>query len=304
MLLVSVAAVFVAHFKIIIVVGQKNGEFLLSKYALVEERWDHPRLQLLRKREKLDQVVAGGKTQFEKIVLLRKWAHDQWRSRGQFYYPPWDAVEILDLARQHHNYGFCAQYAIVFAQACRSLGLHVRYVDTGHFMAGVWSDDFGHWVVMDPTDDIHYERNGIPLRGREMYEAYWGKDWKGIERVGSDGSKTPITPGETQNFARLSFLLRTNHLSVPGKFRINGRLVPLVHKDDYRQYLLGGRDPLEYADDFVAWETVKSTAAWDAYRPITDDPDDLRDVFNQTIIIVAAKNPSRSLVKVKLLVCQ
>src|SRR5262245_28558618 len=83
------------------VIKLKNGRVFAGRYRVQEENWDHPRLQLLRTREKLDQVIAGGNREFDKIILLRKWAHDQWKgNRARFYYPPWDAVEILDLARQ------------------------------------------------------------------------------------------------------------------------------------------------------------------------------------------------------------
>ena len=127
---------------------------------------------------------------FEKIVLLRKWAHSQWKAGPSFYYPPWDAVEILDLARQHHNYGFCAQYGIVFLQACQSLGLHARYVDLpGHFVVGVWSDDYNKWVIMDPYNDIHFEQDGIPMKGRDICTAYW-KNVKNIYKVDSSYKKT------------------------------------------------------------------------------------------------------------------
>src|SRR4051794_10114005 len=92
-----------------LVTQESNGEWLASAYRLKEDSFDHPRLALLRSRERLDDVVAAGHSEFDKIVLLRKWAHDQWSYRGDaFYYPAWDAVEILDLARGLGNKGFCA----------------------------------------------------------------------------------------------------------------------------------------------------------------------------------------------------
>ena len=112
------------------------------------------------------QVTAPGKSEFEKIVLLRKWVRDQWEGTSNFYYPPWDAVEILDLARKHGNSPFCAQYGIVFLQCCISLGIPARYVDLpGHFVVEVWSNEYNRWVLMDPTHDIHYEKKGIPVKG-------------------------------------------------------------------------------------------------------------------------------------------
>jgi hypothetical protein len=288
-----------ARLKFIWAAGTQNGKLFLSLYPLTEERWDHPRLKLLRQREKLDQVVAAGKTEFEKIVLLRKWAHDQWQSAGSFYYPPWDAVEILDLARKRRNYGFCAQYAVVFLQACRSLGLHARYVDTGHFVTEVWSDDFNRWVIMDPSQDIHFERDGIPLGGRAMYRAYWAKNSKGIFKVKSDGSRSPITLEDA--FDKFSIILRTNQLSKPGSIRINGRMAPLAHKDDYRTYPLLGRDDIGYADEFLAWHITQSKDLWPPERPVTEDADNISDPYNQVFILVAERDPQQGIVKLRLL---
>ena len=136
---------------VMVVTGEENGRWLTSTYRLSEDVPTNPRLELLRRREKLDDVIAPGKTQFEKLVLLRRWVHSQWTYSGDpFYYPAWDGVEILDLARKIGNKGFCAQYAVLYLQACQSLGLHARYVELpGHFIVGVWSDDYDRWVLMD-----------------------------------------------------------------------------------------------------------------------------------------------------------
>src|SRR2546425_4815526 len=120
---------WVAQSEIVLVTSEHNGEFGVSSYTLREDDFNHPRLRLLRSREKLDEVVSTAETQFETIVLLRAWTRRQWDPGRRFYYPPWDAVEILDLARKYGNGGFCAQYAIVFLQACQSLAIHARYVD-------------------------------------------------------------------------------------------------------------------------------------------------------------------------------
>ncbi|MFI5350015.1 MAG: transglutaminase-like domain-containing protein [Elusimicrobiota bacterium] len=300
-LLIVGAAFYLARLEFIYVGPARNGRFVFSHYRFVEERWDHPRLQLLRSREKLDAVVAPGKTEFEKIVLLRKWAHDQWKEGSTFYYPPWDGVEILDLARRHRNYGFCGQYAMVFLQACLSVGLHARYVDIGHFLTEVWSDDYNRWIVMDPTNDLHYEKDGAPLRGRNLYAASWRDNVAGIARVGSDGTRTLVAPEEMQIWRNYSIILRNNHLSDPVVIEINGKRQLLGMKKDYRDYpLIGRTDRLAYGGEFLDWRTPDiSTPTY--HGRSSDDADDFRDVFNQTIIMLVAKEPRRSRVKFKLL---
>jgi hypothetical protein len=284
----------------IVTVKLNNGQFLLTRYPLVEDPWEHPRLKELRRREKLDDIVAPGTTQFEKIVLLRRWAHSQWKSAARFYYPPWDAVEILDLARRRHNYGFCAQYAIVFLQAARSLGLHVRYVDLGHFLTSVWSDEYQRWVIMDPTNDIHFERGGIPMKGREISDALWVGKIDGILKVGSDWTRTPATLEDLEPYRKLSIVLESDQLSHPVLIEQNGVRRLLVHDDDYTHYPLEGRDRVGYGNKFLVWSPPDRPAIWPE-RFHSDDPDDFRDVYDQTIILVAAQDTSGGRVKLRLL---
>jgi hypothetical protein len=287
---------------IVAVLQVKNGDFLFMKYRFFEEDSRHPRLRLLRSRERLDQVAAPGRTQLEKVVLLRHWARSQWESGGKFYYPPWDAVEILDLARRHGNRGFCAQYAIVFAQACQSLGLHVRYGELGHFLTEVWIDELGHWVVMDPTEDVYYERDGAPLRGRELDEAAWKGRPRGIVKVRFDGGREAVTAEELKGWRGFSIVMRNNHLSDPVQIEQGGRMVPLVRQDDYRRYPYITRQDVAWGGELLAWRPQ----GWEARdvpndRPATSDPDDFHNAYNQTMIFVVGRDAAAGQVKLKLL---
>jgi len=297
----AAVAFWVAQAEIVRVTSERNGEVPVASYALREDDFRHPRLQLLRSREKLDDVVAGAATQFDAILRLKSWAHRQWESGGSFHYPPWDAVEILDLAREHDNRGFCAQYAIVFLQACQSMGIHARYVDLpGHFVVAVWSDDFDRWVVLDPLNDIHYEKDGVPMRGRELYRAYWTRERQGIVKVDSAGNRTPVSR-EDLNFYRLySISLAANQLSTPVEVKINGAWRMLAHADDYRTYPRVGRDELVVASDFLAWRTTEATESFPE-RPETRDQDEFRYALNQTIILLANDRLTNRVLKVALL---
>ena len=72
-----VAAVWLTQAEFILVTDEQNGEFPASPFTLREDDFHHPRLELLRRRERLDDVVAGARTQFETIVRLRAWARRQ-----------------------------------------------------------------------------------------------------------------------------------------------------------------------------------------------------------------------------------
>jgi hypothetical protein len=295
---------YLTHARFTLITHIKNGEFYIGSYRFEEENPSHPRLLLLRKRENLDRVIAPGKTQLEKIVLLRKWAHSQWSGyTGKFYYPPWDALEILDLARNHGNCGFCAQYAIVFLQACQSMGLHARYVDLpGHFTVAVWSDDFDRWVIMDPTSDIHYERNGVPLRGRELCDAYWNDKWHDIYKVGSSGERTKIAKKEDiASYRMYSIMLRNDHLTKPELIKRNGRLEKLALLNDYRGYPFVSRDNVSVEVESLAFDQPGEKEKFSERMATTNDPDDLRYVFNQTVISADRHESHPGIMKIKLI---
>jgi len=290
-----------AQTEILLVTSEDNGEFPVSSYDLREDDFRHPRLQLLRGREKLDAVVSTAKTQFEKIVLLRGWAHSQWTMGASFHYPPWDAVEILDLARKHDNKGFCAQYAIVFLQACQSMGIHARYVDLpGHFVVAVWSDEFNRWVVMDPTNDLHFERNGVPMRGRDLYQASWTGDHGGILKVDSEGRRETVRRDDLWSYRLYSIGLLANQLSEPVEVQCNGVRRKLVLARDYRTYPKIGRDRLEITTEFLAWKSTDAEVSF-PHRVETSDQDEFRYALNQTIIFLANERLTNRILKVALL---
>ena len=88
--------VWIAQANFIYVLEVKNGDLSGAMYPLIEENWNNPRLLQLGLDERLLRVVSDGGTEFEKIYLLRKWVHKQWKGEtAAFYYPAWDAAEIL-----------------------------------------------------------------------------------------------------------------------------------------------------------------------------------------------------------------
>ena len=300
-LLAGTLLLWVAQSEIVLVTAEKNGEFAASNYVLAEEDFRHPRLVHLREREGLERLVAGAARQFEAAVRLRAWTQRQWEPGSAFHYPPWDAVEILDLARRHGNRGFCAQYAVVFLQACQAMGIHARYVDLpGHFVVAIWSDDFDRWVLMDPMQNLHYEKDGIPMRGRDLYRAYQDGDPAGIEQIDSEGHRRAVTMEDLQHFRLYSIDTAANQLSRPVQVRINGSWRTLRHAADHRAYPRVGRDQLVIGSDFLAWRPVDAAERFPD-RPESRDTDDFRYPMNQTIVLMANARVAKRVLKVALL---
>lgn len=155
-----------------------NEEVRYTSMPFEYEDPSHPRMVALREKYKLDDVVAPGKTELEKLVLLRDWVGRQWRFKSPSpNYPAWDADEIMTA-----KIGFCVQFAITYIQCCNALGYPARFVcgyhpgtmGTAHEVSEVWSNEHAKWVFMDPTPSRNQfcadPKTGEPLSMLEVHE--------------------------------------------------------------------------------------------------------------------------------------
>ncbi len=159
----------------------------------VQFRWEdprHPRLAQLREALALDEVVAAGKDELQRQVALRSWVADQWTwSCGEAWssYPVWDALTILDWARNNRGHGrpqpvrFCVHFGVVYAQCAMALGWPAKCIvmgptrlgaNDGHFVPEVWNRQLGKWIIMDASQDCHFETDGRPLNALEIHRLW------------------------------------------------------------------------------------------------------------------------------------
>ncbi len=144
------------------------------------------KLATLREKYGLAGVVAPGKTEIEKMALLRSWVKSRWKHTPPNIFPRWDALEILDLAAKGEKF-YCVQSSILLMQCMQAVGWQARKLEihdsTGndHSVIEVWSDDFDKWVIMDADFNAHYERAGIPLGALEMHQAWLARKIDDIE---------------------------------------------------------------------------------------------------------------------------
>lgn len=151
-----------------------------------------PRLEHLRKRYRLDEVIAPGKTEMEQLLLLRYWARNQWhtgwKGHPASWMPPWDALVILDCKDQPECLTMCTHYSCVFTQCCQALGWNARHcILDHHCVSEVYSFHHDKWIMMDTGNSaqradvgLHFERKGVPLSARELHLAHVGKNLEGI----------------------------------------------------------------------------------------------------------------------------
>lgn len=127
-------------------------------------------LRPLRKREKLDELVAGTKKDMEVFLKLMNWVRAQWSPGRPDPYPPIDARVILDKTRKGETGGFCAQYCFVLVQCLQSFGYKARYVTVkGHEVTEVWSPELSTWVMLDPLHDLYVSKGPTPLSVLEIH---------------------------------------------------------------------------------------------------------------------------------------
>lgn len=141
-------------------------------------------LREFRARMKLDQVVSGARTEFEKMLRIKGWVARQWNwhlLKPEQDIIRWDANQIMTPdSNGKIDGGFCLDYAIVLMQALQSFGFPARIVSVdysvwgGHEVVEAWSNQYGKWVYLDANFDTYFtdRDTGIPLNVLEMHNLF------------------------------------------------------------------------------------------------------------------------------------
>lgn len=182
---------------------------------------DNPKLKELREKYKLDEVVAPGKDEFDRQILLLDWTHRQFRKFGRPSANPRGALEILKNVEEGHTF-FCAQYGATLVSAAASLGWvdralslrrHRDYPGAGspeHTSTEIWSNQHRKWIMIDPTANMYVEKDGIPLNAFEIRTEWFSRDGKdlvfsiGKERKKHRKADLPIFLGRFAGFGDLT----------------------------------------------------------------------------------------------------
>lgn len=164
------------------------------------ERQDQADVQWLRKSFHLDNVIAGKRTEFERLTALMHWVATRanirpgpWENTRQSY--PWQIRRVMTEANGGTIYSHCMSYCEVMLAAASSFGWQGRHWaihgvrDTSHEVPEIWVNELGKWVYFDPSLDTYYAdpATGEPLNLLEMHERYL---------------RTVFRPGEVQQRGR------------------------------------------------------------------------------------------------------
>jgi hypothetical protein len=154
------------------------------------DSYDNPKLKALRDRYRLDEVVAPGRDEFEKQLLLLDWVNHRFKKFGKPTSDARGALAILE-ANDAGNAFFCAHYADVFVSAAAAMGwvdraLALRRPDdvgsgsTEHSSTEVWSNQHRKWVMLDPTFAMYVEKDGVPLSAYEIRQEWFYRDGRDL----------------------------------------------------------------------------------------------------------------------------
>ncbi|MCG3178422.1 MAG: hypothetical protein BIFFINMI_00749 [Phycisphaerae bacterium] len=150
------------------------------------ERPDQKDLVWLRKAAKLDEVVAGAKDDFEKLVRLTDWAGGLANERGDSRMRDakgrycWDIRKVVeDKAGKLVVHGHCMSFAEVLVTAASAMGYvsarhnsNVGFRRMSHETVDVWCPSLGKWVYLDPSLTQYYYdlKTKTPLNMIEMHK--------------------------------------------------------------------------------------------------------------------------------------
>ncbi len=186
------------------------------------DSFDNPKLKVLRERHRLDEVIAPGRDEFERQVLLMDWTHRQFKRFGRPSTNCHGAISILAAIGDGHTF-FCAHYAEVLVSAAASLGWVDRSLalrrhqganknggSTEHSVTEMWSNQHRKWVMFDPTSNMVLETNGVPLNAWEIRQEWFYRGGTnlvfviGKERKRYRKSDLPIVLGHFPGFGELT----------------------------------------------------------------------------------------------------
>ena len=154
-------------------------------------------LEELREKYELDAVVAGGRTEFEQMLLLKEWVRNRWDHGWSREPEARNALEILEAAELGSDFN-CGYYSVTMMQSLLALGFVARRAgiakaqsewmaldegNIGHSVPEVYSHDFHKWILLDADMNVHYELDGVPLSVLEIHRAWVGGRWSEVKMV-------------------------------------------------------------------------------------------------------------------------
>lgn len=192
------------------------------------DTFENPKLKELRERYHLDEVVAPGKTEFDRQFLLLDWVNHRFKKFGKPSCAARGALDVLAAVDEGNSF-FCSQYGEVMVSAAASMGwvdrpLALRRLDTSgrggsteHTSTEMWSNQYRKWMLFDPTFAMYVVKDGasqqaeVPLSAYEFRQEWYYHDGKDVtfvldkDRKRYHKSDMPVLRGRYPGFGDLVF---------------------------------------------------------------------------------------------------
>ena len=180
------------------------------------ENYDNPRLKQIREMYRLDEVVAAGKDEYEKQLLLMEWIYNRWDfGHAKERYNLKDPFEILEFAGREHKFQ-CMHSAAVMQAVVNSMGWVARQMAIPqHTFNEIWSNQHRRWIMFDATSNYIPQKAGQPLNTFELrqsllYDA--GKDTFSIKMAGGQITSKPKSVSYGQRLLFVGYIPNTDSL--------------------------------------------------------------------------------------------
>ena len=270
----------------------ENETIRRSPFRFYYQPHDEPRLHELRRRYRLDEVVAGASDELEQMVRIRRWCRSQFRRKD--YQPhtiDFDALEVLDGNLRNDSdrpinlpvdFDPCQFFPLLYCQVMVSMGHTARFVTIGHGMTEVWSNQYKKWVSMDAEMNWHYVKDGVPLNMMELRDENFAPKPTRVRIVRANQS----AGDENTTMAHLK--VKEIPVEAMLKYHLLDLAIVDMRNDWMTNHYFSGH-PRQSDADGLAFEDPRVGPAkvlWSRHRPHTANREDMYWTLNQTEIWV------------------
>jgi hypothetical protein len=180
---------------ILVAGGLAANERQMRPYRFTHESFNSQQLVKLRATADFIKYVSAGRTEYEKMLLLKDWVYSNLKYSFESPVPELlDSLEIMKL-RDDGTTFLCVSYAALYLQCSLSLGWTARYIflrspsNKQHAAVDVWSNQYKKWIYMDPTWNMSVEEKGVPMSILEIRQRWLNKKFSSMRFVFSGGEK-------------------------------------------------------------------------------------------------------------------
>jgi len=177
------------HAKTAKLVREHNVDVVEGPQGYTYENYRSVYLEQFRRRFKLDDVVAGAKSEWDRQLRLLHWAYLIPLKKNPKIFP-WDPNDwaqeeynsegslVMNEDKHQPREVMCLFPNVVLMAALQSFGYAARHINlnsegmSGHEIVEVWSDEYDKWVYLDAQRDFYWydKKTHIPVSTLEIHQ--------------------------------------------------------------------------------------------------------------------------------------